>query len=540
MISPLLLSLALSAPGDDVTIFEGTLPLVISIPHGGSQSPPGTPNREAGSKLRDLYTMEFGLALRDAIALRTGGSPFLVASELHRSKFDPNRELEEASGGGVRATAAWMEYHAAIEALTSQATTIGSGNALYLDLHGHGHETPWIELGYGVSKAQLALPDEELSDSAWLRGPQSLGAFLQAAALQAVPSPDIPHADGRPYFNGGYSIRRHRGNGLRSIQIELPRSMREAKNRDTNVQAVADAVCAFLSAQFSIPRVDLEPRPLQPSNTSEDSAAATQPPQEVPADLQAFSSAFDSYTRPFGIPILATADLPQLKLEHATQVLAEYLDNNGDGIVDDPAVLSALLRRGAFLVMPNTEREMDEIGSHFEIWEEAGWTVGQDLYGEETLPNNPPHRAGSGRFDATLEEVWHLIANGWGFTYPEAFSYRPGSRLSNAMDLARGGQFKRIPKQYPAGSWYRYDDRTCDYGCQASEYFYWSLTSLLGGQSYPGRAEQIEDEWLCASPETLRALDPSVTALLEDRQFELPRRLPKGQYRPQPTEVDRD
>ena len=50
------------------------------------------------------------------------------------------------------------------------------------------------------------------------------------------------------------------------------------------------------------------------------------------------------------------------------------------------------------------------------------------------------------------------------------------------MDKARGGQFTEIPNQYPSSAWYTYDDETCDYKCMSTEYIYWALTSILGGQ----------------------------------------------------------
>ena len=77
-------------------------------------------------------------------------------------------------------------------------------------------------------------------------------------------------------------------------------------------------------------------------------------------------------------------------------------------------------------------------------------------------------------FDAAYEEVLHLITHaGYAFAYPEVFGERPGTKLGDAMDKARGGRFLAIPNKYPKKAWYTYYDDTRDYGCQATEYNYW-------------------------------------------------------------------
>lgn len=265
------------------------------------------------------------------------------------------------------------------------------------------------------------------------------------------------------------------------------------------------------------PPVDFTPRPIPESGR-----------------LSVFRPHFDRHVEVFGVLVVATSSTDAVKVTHAAIVLAEWIDNDEDGVPDDPAVHAALVEGGAFLVMPATEEEMERLHRRvsFEALEEAGFHIGQDLYGDETFPAGPPHVMGRGRFDAALEEVLHLVSNGWVEAHPEALGYRPGSRLTDAMDLARGGRFRRLPRAYPEGAWYHYDDRTCDYECMAAEYLYWALTSHLGGQAFPGRAEEIAHEWECPTPQLLAARDPAVVQLLTDRTLALPRVLPDGRYAP--------
>ena len=249
--------------------------------------------------------------------------------------------------------------------------------------------------------------------------------------------------------------------------------------------------------------------------------------------LAPFREHFNRHVNVFGIEVLATPKTGEAKIIHAANVLAQYLDNDEDGTIDDPKVLKALVEEGAFLMMFKTEREAERIFRQvdFETIEKAGFHIGQDLYDEETLPKGPPHKKERGRFDATLEEVLHLVSNAYAIVYPEAFSFEPGSQLTNAMDTARGGQFKSIPRRYPEKSWYHYRDRTCDYECMAVEYLYWAMTTLLGGQDYPGRAEEIKIEWELTTPTALRERDQAIVKLLEDPRYSLPRTLPDGSYR---------
>ena len=133
--------------------------------------------------------------------------------------------------------------------------------------------------------------------------------------------------------------------------------------------------------------------------------------------------------------------------------------------------------------------------------------------------------------------VLHSITQfGYAGAYPEVFGERPGTAIAKVMDEARGGHFRSVPDRYPDGGWYTYDDRTCDYGCQITEYVYWGLTSLLGGQDFAGRRENIDNEWRLNTPAKLKAGDPGLYRLLTDPKYRFPTALPDGSYRPKTPE----
>ena len=97
--------------------------------------------------------------------------------------------------------------------------------------------------------------------------------------------------------------------------------------------------------------------------------------------------------------------------------------------------------------------------------------AGAVLFRGEIDPSQPGHWGD----DASVEEIIHTI-NVCGHVpeYPELYSLAPNSSyLTEAMDIARGGQWLNIPSSYPDEAWYHYDDWTCDYECMAIEYLYW-------------------------------------------------------------------
>ena len=227
----------------------------------------------------------------------------------------------------------------------------------------------------------------------------------------------------------------------------------------------------------------------------------------------------------FGINILASEKVEDSKIIHAAKVMAQYLDNDEDGIVDNKAVVDKLISVDATLIMFESEREAEN--SNYKM---PNHNHLQGLWNDETIPSFNKDKVNV-RFDATLEEVLHLITHeGYAEVYPDIWGESKGSAIANAMDKARGGYFVSPPPQYPAGAWYSYDDETCDYGCMATEYTYWALTSILGGQSYPGRFEEIEHEWKLNTRQKVKTRDPDIYSILTDQQYKVPTKLPDSDY----------
>jgi len=224
---------------------------------------------------------------------------------------------------------------------------------------------------------------------------------------------------------------------------------------------------------------------------------------------------FAKYVEVFGVPIYATSGVSDDKVLHAANVLAQYLDNDADGTPDNPLVVEKIKANNGGIPL-FSEPDVDDDALYREP--DRCWVA---LYEDETNPRN--------QFDASLEEILHMITQcGYAEAYPEIFGEHEDSLIAEYMDNARGGFFDQVPSSYPAGAWYSYDDYTCEYECMITEYFYWTMTSILGAQE--DRLDEIGHEWKLNTKEKVMETDPDIYNLLTDPQYKLPTIIPDGNY----------
>ena len=248
----------------------------------------------------------------------------------------------------------------------------------------------------------------------------------------------------------------------------------------------------------------------------------------VPDSWTILQPFFTKYITVFGINIFATKQTPDHKIIHAANVLAQYLDNDANGSPDNIDVIEELVNNNASLIMSKDDNQSESLWDDFpdavnDLFDNS--LAVQDLYGSETAPTNG--------FDASLEEVLHLITqHGYSKAYPDVFGEQYDSEIANYMDIARGGRFAQVPSRYPSSAWYSYDDRTCDYSCMVTEYFYWALTTLLDAQNDGDRCDAISHEWKLCTPERLEETDIGIYSLLNNKTYSLPMVLPDGNYQP--------
>jgi len=244
------------------------------------------------------------------------------------------------------------------------------------------------------------------------------------------------------------------------------------------------------------------------------------------------------YTTVFGVPVLASASTTASQFQHVASVLAAWLDNDQDGCVDNPKVLKSMLAtKGAHGTQPKSSvivpgKASDWNAKLQEAVGKAGYSTSAPLYIDEIFTNCSGPAATSACADATLEEVLHVITDtGYAMAWPKIFGMETtsNSKLTQAMDVARGGKFVTTPDKYPSKAWYTYTDKTYGYSCQANEYIYWAVSAWVGALA--GRETEIKKEWRFNTRGKLVAGDKKMTAIIEDAStYLLPDVSPDGVY----------
>ncbi|SDQ47486.1 MopE-related protein [Flagellimonas zhangzhouensis] len=260
-----------------VEYIQGDHPVIITVPHNGYLEPDNIPDRSCnGCKYgSDSHTQEMARTLIDAYFEQTGHYPHVIINLLARVKFDANRPIDEAADGNATVKIAWQNYQDFIIAAKSEIEQ-DYGRGILFDFHGHSHDVERIELGYTLTKEELALPSEVLNSfdlvdgsgiktlildnplqqthAQMLTGPFSLGALIQNRGYPTVPSPDdhYPLAN-EDYFTGGFTIfthssRRDNNSSIDGLQIEVNSDIRfdEVLRTDFSID-LADAIFEYLT-----------------------------------------------------------------------------------------------------------------------------------------------------------------------------------------------------------------------------------------------------------------------------------------------------
>ena len=257
-----------------IEVRSGTLPVILTVPHGGTLKPENVLARRYGVTGMDSNTAPLSEMIIEELQALYGGKPHAIFSRLHRTRLDPNREIKEAAQGEPTAEAAWHRFHDSAQK-ACDVVMKKHGYGLLLDIHGHRHIDQRVELGYLIKGELLKAGDAELNANAaliattsireldqrspqsfaeLLRGPQSLGGLLEYRGFRCLPSPTKANPSLLAgYFSGAYDIEAHgsrAGGTVSAIQVECP--WNNVRDRPENQRRFARALADSLGVYFEV------------------------------------------------------------------------------------------------------------------------------------------------------------------------------------------------------------------------------------------------------------------------------------------------
>lgn len=257
----------------------GNMPLVISVPHGGSTLLLDMPTRDCPGAVTvtDSRTIELAREMQKAFKSKYGLSPYIVICHLSRKDVDQNREIETGTCGNERMRKPWNQFHNYID--TALALAVKKyGSTLYIDLHGHGHPNQRLELGYGINGDELPklTGNKDLSEMAkrsslqnllllnkkadfreLMVGENAFGTLITNEGSPAIPGKQVNYLkEGEKYFNGGYNTRRYTSDQYPFVfgwQIESNyKGVRDPEGRPVFAKAFADVIIQYIKKNTMI------------------------------------------------------------------------------------------------------------------------------------------------------------------------------------------------------------------------------------------------------------------------------------------------
>jgi N-formylglutamate amidohydrolase len=242
------LTRGVAAQSELLEAVRGDLPLLLTVPHDGTDIVPGVPRRSGGVQQRDVGTLPLARGVAEALAAALGARPYLVAARFHRRYIDANRSPDEAYE--VAAAAPYYEaYHGQVAAYVAELRTRFAGGALLLDVHGQAFRREALMRGTLDGLTVTALLAR--AGQAALTGPLSVFGQLQARGYSVIPPNTPPGAPPETRFRGGYTVQAYGSQhptGIDAIQIEVGAVWRQPATAPRLAVDLAEALAVFTTA----------------------------------------------------------------------------------------------------------------------------------------------------------------------------------------------------------------------------------------------------------------------------------------------------
>ncbi|MBY0457321.1 MAG: N-formylglutamate amidohydrolase [Gemmataceae bacterium] len=240
-------------PEDFVTVQKGTLPVIISAPHGGRKKVPDIPERSGKGianfqTVRDENTAELVEKFAAELEKLLGAKPWVVIARFERKYLDVNRPPEEGYESDT-AKPYYDAYHGAL-AEACKAVKEKHGRGILLDIHGQAAHVDAICRGTQNLKTVKLLKDRD--GMLAIRGKNSIFGRMEKMGYKVLPAGDADEgAKEERQFTGGHIVATygsHTAFAIDAIQVELGSNFRAKDKYATTAKDLADAVRVFHDA----------------------------------------------------------------------------------------------------------------------------------------------------------------------------------------------------------------------------------------------------------------------------------------------------
>ncbi len=217
---------------------RGTMPIILTCPHGGSEVPPGVSRRTSAATpadcdfndSRDSRTIDIAEDVAQKILELTGLSPYVVIAQFHRERIDANRAARCAFTD-PDARPFYDEYHDRIAGYIDQILEENDNRGFLFDIHGTGRDVADIFLGTGNGATLTTGFDR---DNLFRRhGLQGLLDAVRQPNITGILPPvifqyrvDPADAAANEILNGQFTVRNY-ASRLNCIQIETSGLIRD-------------------------------------------------------------------------------------------------------------------------------------------------------------------------------------------------------------------------------------------------------------------------------------------------------------------------
>ncbi|MBS0209877.1 MAG: N-formylglutamate amidohydrolase [Planctomycetes bacterium] len=220
--------------GTLVIVEEGTLPIVITAPHGGRDEVPGVPERQGRGvdqfvTQADSNTFELAHNLARNLERRLKAKPYFVGAKFARKYIDVNRPTEQ----GVESPNAMPVYRAYHEAIAHTCRTVQNKHhvGLLIDVHGQAGYPDNVLVGTVEGKTMTLLVNRHGREA--LAGQNGLLGWLADSEVKTLPALGSGSLKA-PKFNGGYTVQTYGSDqpgGIDAVQFETGANFRSTKEQ---------------------------------------------------------------------------------------------------------------------------------------------------------------------------------------------------------------------------------------------------------------------------------------------------------------------